>query len=133
MSTDITATFEVTSWDETEIDEHRGTGKLARASVTGELSGDIEGTSSTEWLMAYADDGSATTVGLQRIRGAVAGRKGSIVIQHVGGYADGAATAELNVVPGAGSGELVGVAGTGDFRADPKGTIRLTLDFGEPA
>ena len=80
--------------------------------------------------MAYADDGSATTVGLQRIRGTIAGREGSLVVQHVGGYADGAATAALTVVAGAGSGELAGVSGSGDFRADPKGTIRLTLDFG---
>jgi hypothetical protein len=79
--------------------------------------------------MAYAEDGSATFVGLERINGTVAGRSGTLVVQHLGTYQDGAATAELAAVAGWGGGELAGVTGTGDFRADPAGTVRLELVF----
>ena len=58
--------------------------------------------------------------------GTFGGKSGSLVLQHVGGYADGAATAELTVLSG--TGDLADAAGTGDFRADPAGSITLDLD-----
>jgi hypothetical protein len=129
MATRITASFEVTRWNEEPFDERNDAAELTRARVTKSYSGEIEGDSVTEWLMAYAEDGSATFVGLERINGTVAGRSGTLVVQHLGTYQDGAATAELAAVAGWGGGELAGVTGTGDFRADPAGTVRLELVF----
>jgi hypothetical protein len=128
MSRECKATFDVTSWDEQPFDEHDGVAKLTRASVTKKYSGDIAGNSVTAWLMAYADDGSAIFVGLERIDGTVAGQEGTLVLQHVGKYEDGAAKAELTIVAGANSGELAAVAGRGDFVADPSGSVTLELD-----
>ena len=129
MSAKITASFEVKSWDEEPFDERTDTAKLTTARVTKSYSGEIDGESVTEWLMAYDADGSAAFVGLERVSGTVAGRGGTCVLRHVGGYRDGAATAELTVLAGSGSGELAGVAGTGDFVADPAGKVRLELAF----
>jgi hypothetical protein len=123
----VEAKFTVDSWNEQPFDEIPDTSKLTRASVTKSYTGDVEGTSTTEWLMSYADDGSATFVGLERIVGKVGGHKGTLVLQHVGAYADGTATAKLSVVKGAGSDDLAGVTGEGDFTADPAGSLTLRL------
>ncbi len=125
MSTSVKAAFEIAGWDEVPFDEARGVAKLTRASVKKTYTGDITGTSATEWLMAYEPDQSAIFVGIERIKGTVAGKKGSLVLQHVGAFKDGAAKAELTILSGTGA--LKGSAGTGTLLADPKGSVSLSL------
>lgn len=121
----LKATFDVTSWDEKPFDEQGGTAKLTEAVVEKHYSGDVEGTSTTRWLMAYAPDQSAVFVGIERIVGSIGGRSGSLVLQHVGAFEAGAAKASLVVVSG--TGDLADAAGDGDFLADPAGSIALRL------
>jgi hypothetical protein len=127
VSETVEAEFSVDSWDEKAFDDVADAAKLTRATVVRSYSGDVEGTSTTEWLMSYADDGSATFVGLERIVGTVGSRKGTLVLQHVGSYADGSASAKLSVVEGSGSDDLKGVTGAGEFTADPAGSLTLRL------
>jgi Protein of unknown function (DUF3224) len=127
MTEQIKAQFDVTSWDEQPFDEGTGVAKLTEALVEKSYSGDIDGTSVTKWLMAYAPDKSATFVGLERIKGTVGGRHGSLVLLHAGAFADGAATATLTVVSG--TNELKDASGSGAFRADPAGSVTLALDL----
>ena len=68
MATEVTATFEVKGWDENPQDEGEGLPKITRASVTKEFSGDIVGTAALEYLMVYAEDGTAAFVGLERVK-----------------------------------------------------------------
>src|SRR4051812_45627869 len=117
--TSITATFTIDQWDEQPIAEVDGAPKLTRAIVGKTYAGDIDGTSTTEWLMSYAPDGTATFIGMERLEADIDGRHGTFVLQHVGRFADGAATADLTVVEGSGSGRLAGTTGTGELRADP--------------
>jgi len=124
----VNADFKVTNWDGKPFDEAVGVSKLTRASVTKDYTGVIEGTSATEWLLAYEPDKSASFVGLERIKGTVEGRHGTLVLQHVGKFEGTAATADLTVVSG--TDELKGATGTGSFQADPAGSISLTLIFG---
>jgi hypothetical protein len=127
MMTSMTkATFEIKGWDEQPFDEAVGVAKLTRASVLKEYAGDITGTSATEWLMAYHPDKSAAFVGLERIKGTIGGRHGTLVLQHVGTFEDGAATATLTVVSG--TDELKGTTGSGELVADPAGRISLSLE-----
>jgi hypothetical protein len=126
MPDQIRAQFEVTSWDETPFDEETGVAKLTEALVAKKYTGDIEGTSSTKWLMAYAPDKTATFVGLERIKGTVAGKHGSLVLQHVGSFQDGSADASLTVISG--TNELKAVSVRGHFTANPAGSITLALD-----
>jgi hypothetical protein len=126
--TTLNATFEVTSWDEQPFDEQRGTAKLTRASVGKTYSGDVDGSSATEWLMAYSPDSRASFVGLERITGSVGGNHGSLVLRHVGSYADGVAKADLAVVSG--TGQLADVTGHGTMVADPGGRVSLTIEVG---
>ena len=90
MTETVEAEFTIDSWDEKEFDEVADAAKLTRATVAKSYSGEVEGTSTTEWLMSYADDGSATFVGLERIVGKVGNRCSSC---KRGFYADGTATA----------------------------------------
>jgi hypothetical protein len=126
--TTLNATFEVTSWDEQAFDEQPGAAKLTRASVGKNYSGDVDGSSATEWLMAYAPDSRASFVGLERITGSVGGNRGSLVLRHVGSYADGVATADLAVVSG--TDQLADVTGHGTLVADPGGRVNLTIEVG---
>ncbi len=127
MPTDINATFEIKGWDEEPFDDADDLAPLTKASVTREYTGDVEGSSATEWLMAYQPDQSAVFVGVERIKGAVGGRHGSLVLQHVGTFADGVARAKLTVISG--TDDLKGATGSGDFVADPSGRITLSIDL----
>lgn len=127
MTRQVRATFQVISWEETPFDEGTGVAKLTEALVAKEYSGDIEATSTTKWLMAYAPDQTASFIGLERIRGTIAGKHGSLVLQHVGSFANGSADASLTVVSG--TNELKSVAGDGVFKADPAGSVTLQLEF----
>jgi hypothetical protein len=126
MSRHLEATFEIASWDETPFDDSDETAKLTEALVAKKYSGDIQGTSMTKWLMAYTPEKSALYVGIERIKGTVGGRRGSMVLLHDGAYQDGVATATLRI--GSGTDELSNAAGTGKFRADPAGAITLDID-----
>ena len=126
MSRHIEARFEIASWDETPFEDGNEATKLTEALVSKRYDGDIKGTSTTKWLMAYAPDKSALFVGVEHITGTIGGKKGGVVLLHDGEYSDGVASAELRVASG--TDELADVAGTGKFRADPAGSMTLDLD-----
>jgi hypothetical protein len=126
MSRHIEARFEIGSWDETPFEDGDDATKLTEALVSKRYEGDIKGTSTTKWLMAYAPDKSALFVGIEHITGTIGGKKGGIVVLHDGEYRDGVASAELRVASGTDG--LADVAGTGKFRADPAGSMTLDLD-----
>jgi hypothetical protein len=126
MSTHIEARFEIARWDETPFEGGDDATKLTEALVSKRYEGDIEGTSTTKWLLAYAADKSAQYVGVEHITGMIGGKKGSIVLLHEGGYRDGVASGQLSVASG--TKELANVAGSGKFLADPAGSMTLDLD-----
>ena len=127
MTHQVKAEFQITSWEETPFDEGTGVAKLTEALVTKEYTGDIEATSTTKWLMAYAPDQTASFISLERIRGTIVGKHGSLVLQHVGTFANGSADATLTIVSG--TNELKSAAGDGVFKADPAGQVTLRLDL----
>ena len=132
MKTHASATFEIKAWDEQPYAEFEGGRKLTRASVKKTLHGDIEGEGSVEYLMAYGEDGSACFVGMERVVGRVGNRSGSFVLQHSGTFAGGIANATWFVVPGSGTGELVGLRGEGGAATGHAQQYALTLDYELP-
>ncbi|MDT5211235.1 MAG: hypothetical protein QOF67_3650 [Mycobacterium sp.] len=126
MSRHIEARFEIASWDETPFEGSDDATKLTEALVSKRYEGDIEGNSTTKWLLAYAADKSAQFVGVEHIAGTIGGKKGSIVLLHEGGYRDGVASGRLSVASG--TKELANVSGSGKFLADPAGSLTLDLD-----
>src|SRR3981081_364146 len=123
------ATFEVKSWDEKTVNEVDGRLKMTRASVAFAYHGDLVGQSAMEYLMAYADDSSATVVGLERITGRLDGKSGTFVLESRGGYADGTARGEGSVGKGSGTGELTGIQGHGTSMATSDGKSAFELEY----
>lgn len=124
-----TVTFEIKKWDEKPYDEFDGGRKLTRANIKKSFSGDIQGEGSLEYLMTYADDGTASFVGMERIVGSLGDRSGSFVLQHTGTFEGGISKGSLLVVPGSATGELVGLLGEGSFALGHGQEYLFTLDY----
>ncbi|KUG06947.1 DUF3224 domain-containing protein [Solirubrum puertoriconensis] len=123
------STLELGAWSEETYQELADAPAMARASATQLFSGDIEGEGRLEILMTYYPDGSASSVGLERVVGRVGGRTGSFVLQHSGSLEDGVAKANLAVVPGSGTHELNGLHGRG-WCVRPQGKPgAITLEY----
>lgn len=130
MTTHAKSTFKVASWDEQPWDTADGQPKMTRAEVKKTFEGDLEGTSSLQYLMLYRAEGSADFVGLERIHGRLAGREGTFVLRHEGVFDDGAASGTWSVVEGSGTGALEGITGRSEFSL-PKGeeAFPFVLDY----
>jgi hypothetical protein len=117
MTAHVEGSFTVTAWDEQTYRELDGVSKLTRASVSQHFSGGLEADGDWEAHMFYAEDGTAFYTGLQRFTGTLDGREGTFVAEARGGYDGSAATSELTVVAGSGTGALAGLSGTGSAAA----------------
>jgi hypothetical protein len=127
----LSGEFTVTSWEEETYAEREGGLKLTRAAVTQDLVGDIVGKGQVEWLMSYAEDGTAHFVGLQQFEGLIDGREGSAVLETIGDFDGQEATWTGKIVEGSGLGDWAGMSGEGRFQAPhgPKATFTLDCRF----
>ena len=91
---------------------------LSRIHVEEAFNGDIEGDGVVEFLQASRPDGSASFVGIERVTGSVAGRKGTFLLQDAGTVENNIVSGDWFVVPGSGTGRLAGLRGQGGFRAN---------------
>src|SRR4029077_18102144 len=89
--------FTIKNWDEKPYNEGQDLPKLTRAAVTKTYTGDIDGEGHVESLMMYANCGSATFVGLERVVASVGGKAGSFVLQRTGVFENGVAKETYNV------------------------------------
>ncbi len=129
MSPLASSTFDIDTWDEEAYDEREGA-KLSRAHLTKTFHGDIEGRSTTDLLLAIAqEEGSAAYVGFERILAAVHGRSGSFVLHHNASSARGVQSATWAVVPDSGTDGLRGLHGEGDITVEPDGGHIFTFDY----
>ena len=124
----LIGSFENTSWDEDTVEELGDGAKLTRASVTQVFSGDVEGEGAAQWLMAYRTDGTAHFVGLQRVRGSLADREGTFVLETIGEFDGKVASWTATVVPGSGTKGLDGLAGGGSFQAPMGSTATFEME-----
>jgi Protein of unknown function (DUF3224) len=116
----VTASFEITGWDETTYDAPEQGPPLVRATVRKRFSGPLEGTSVAKVLIAGREGYLAS----ERVDGVLEGRRGTFVIHHggVGGTAFG------HIVPGSGTGELAALSGEAVYAHDEAGA-RVTLSY----
>ena len=121
-------TFEITEMHEDPVGRENQEPRLTRAGGTQRFSGDIEGDGVVEWLACYMD-GKGRLVGLQRIDGALSGHDGAFVIEATSDH-DGKQSAGIwRILEGSGSGELVGISGSGSFEATGGRTVSYHLDY----
>jgi hypothetical protein len=102
---------------------------LTRIHVEESFAGDISGEGVVEFLQAAHADGSASFVGIERVAGAVGGRRGTFLLQDAGTVQDSIVSGDWFVVPGSGTGELTGLRGTGGFRANLGEGAQVHLDY----
>ena len=102
---------------------------LTRIHVEESFSGDIAGDGVVEFLQAARPDGSASFVGIERVTGQLGGRRGTFLLQDAGTVQDNIVSGDWFVVPGSGTGELVGLRGEGGFRANLGEGAQVHLDY----
>jgi Protein of unknown function (DUF3224) len=89
--------------------------KLGRMSIDKTISGGLVATTAGQMLSAMTDvKGSAGYVAIERVDGALHGKKGTFVLQHTGTMNRGAPGLSVTVVPDSGTGDLAGLSG--DFK-----------------
>ena len=109
----IKGQFSVTSWDEIPQQEFDDESKITRATVKQTYAGEINGESSIEYIMYYSTKSAATFVGIEYYSGSVAGKTGSLVIEHNGKFTNGVASSEFIIIDG--KDELHATQGKGRF------------------
>lgn len=88
---------------------------LTQARVGYSYTGEIEGTSTLAYLIAYKP-AAAPVLGLERFQGTIGGQDGSCVFRHLGDQDAGSVSAHLEVVPGMGTGGLESLRGKAELR-----------------
>ncbi|MEO6063707.1 MAG: DUF3224 domain-containing protein [Thermoflexales bacterium] len=107
-----TGSFEVDLRPQTP-NEHEQAAGVGRMTIDKRFEGDLVATSVGEMLAAMTPfEGSAGYVAIERVSGALRGRKGSFVLQHTGLMDGGQPSLVITVVPDSGTGELAGLSGT---------------------
>jgi len=121
------APFTNDRYDEDAYAEADGV-ELSRVHISRTFSGDLEGESSAELMIAKSEGGGGY-IGHDRIAGTLAGRSGTFVFQHTGLMGPDGVTNTGTVVPGTGTGELEGISGDGTMLADEDGNHTLTITY----
>ena len=125
---EATGEFNVTNWDEQPYEE-LDNGKLTRAEITAELTGDVAGTGKVTWLMCYRADGTADYLGYLSVDVTVGGRRGGFVVSTTGSFDGKVASGPWAIVDGSGRGDLSGITGSGSFDSPHGGTATYRLSY----
>ena len=103
------------NWNEQTLEELGDGRKTTRVTSASKLTGDIEGESRVELLLAYTGDDYCSFVGMERVTASLNGRRGTFLLQEHGAFENGAIRLSWFVVPGSGSDGLQGLRGDGGY------------------
>jgi hypothetical protein len=108
----------VTRYAPTRFDEPADGPALVEIQLTETFTGDVEGVGTARVIQEARKDGSASFVTIERVRGSVAGRTGTFLLQVSGTVHGKDMKAGWFVVPGSGTDELTRLRGDGGFTAE---------------
>ncbi len=128
MSSKITNTFNIDSWNENPFSLSEDGPKLIQASVTQTYSGALEAKSTIEYLMTTFADDTSSFIGIEEVLGELGGKSGSFLLKHDGTHKDGVAKSNFEIVPNSGTDELAGIRGNGSYEASHE-SAKLTLEY----
>ena len=107
--------------------------KIGRMAIDKTFSGDLEARSQGEMLSGGSpSEGFAGYVAIERVSGTLGGREGSFLLQHSGTMTPTAQGTTITVVPGSGTGELEGIAGSMSIQID-NGQHSYELEYTLPS
>jgi hypothetical protein len=131
--TQATGIFTMKTWDEKSYTEIEGQPKIAHAHTTNTYAGGISGEASANYVIFYPEERIGIFRGYEQIVGSIGDREGSFVLEHTGSWEGTTVTTHTTVVPDSGTGDMVGMTGSGGFvaRHDIPET-QVTLDFELP-
>lgn len=131
-----TSTFSVTEFNPTDYESPVATGlAVGVVHMVKEFTGEIAGRSATVFVAAFSQETSTGTyVALESFEGSIDGRGGSMNFAHSATTLGGPERHDelVVIVPGSGTGELVGITGTGALRVDDDGTHHFDFDYDLP-
>jgi hypothetical protein len=127
--THATGRIDVKTYQPQPYDELDDGPDLVEIEVTETFSGDIKGEGVVRFLQAIRADGSASFVGIERVTGSIAGRRGSFLLQDAGTLEGNLVKGDWFVIPGSSTGELAGLHGEGGFEAELGQHASITLDY----
>ncbi|MBK9526953.1 MAG: DUF3224 domain-containing protein [Acidobacteria bacterium] len=111
MTKRATGTFEV-KVTPVAAEENVGDPTIGRLALDKQFSGALTASSKGQMLGFQGEPaGTGGYVAMERLNGTLDGKKGGFLLQHVGTMADGKFDLNIAVVPGSGTGELVGISG----------------------
>jgi hypothetical protein len=132
MSRNAQGTFEVKTAP-LPADEATAATSIGRYSLDKVYRGDLEAASAGEMLGAgNPATGTAGYVAIEQLTGTLDGKRGSFALQHFGAMDQGNFELNVRVVPGSGTGELVGIAGALTIIIE-RGEHAYTFEYTLPA
>jgi hypothetical protein len=112
MTRHAEGTFDVKTTPLAADDATTGT-LIGRYSIVKQYHGDLEATAKGEMLGAgEPSSGNAGYVAIEQVTGTLSGHTGSFALQHIGVMEGSSYKLSVNVVPGSGTAQLNGLAGT---------------------
>ncbi len=105
---------------------------ISRLLLEKQFHGDLEAASKGQMLACGGPpSGSGGYVGMERVTGKLSGRSGSFALQHNGTMEPSGVHLSVTVVPGSGTGQLVGISGSMNIVIE-SGKHSYTLDYSLP-
>jgi hypothetical protein len=132
MTRHAEGTFDVKTTPMAADDATMGT-LIGRYSLVKQYNGDLDATSKGEMLGAGdPSSGNAGYVAIEQVTGTLHGHAGSFALQHIGVMENGGYKLSVVVVPGSGTAQLTGLAGTLTITI-AAGKHSYTLEYTLPA
>jgi hypothetical protein len=123
------AVIAVTSYEQHVYEDVKDGPNLVELRITETFTGDIQGEGVVRFIQALRKDGGASFCGTERVKGSIGGRTGTFLLQDEGTLEGKDVKGKWFVVPGSGTGELVGLRGEGGFEAELGQHASVWLDW----
>jgi hypothetical protein len=107
---------------------------LTRMTLDKTYHGDLEATAKGQMLAAGTDvKGSGAYVAIEKVTGALNGRTGTFILQHMGTMARNTPELTITVVPDSGTGALTGLSGKVTILIAPDGKHSYDFEYTLPS
>lgn len=118
----IIARFQITGWEETDL-PGLPEGAASGAKMTKAFTEGVEGSSEGLFVSSGTEEGSRSYLAVERITGTLPdGRTGAFTVHH-GGLESSPETWFGHIVPGTGTDDLTGIAGSAKIGHDERGAF----------